>query len=65
MNEKINEISIALLQTQRSHIETLLAVIKKLQEEMKLSLECDNEDRIQIINELIWWIDQLEEAENE
>ncbi len=59
MNEKINEISIALLQTQRSHIDTLLAIIKRLQKEMKLSLECDDEDRIQIINELIEWIDKL------
>ena len=59
MNEKINEISIALLQTQRSHIDTLLAIIKHLQKEIKLSLECDDEDRTQIINELIEWIDKL------
>lgn len=63
MSEKINEISIALLQTQRSHIETLIAIIKYLQKEMKLSLECDDEDRIQIISELIFWIDKLLEEE--
>ena len=63
MSEKINEISIELLKIQRSHIETLLAIIKHLQEKMILSLDCDDEDRIQIINELIFYIDQLVEEE--
>jgi hypothetical protein len=65
MNEKINEISIALLQTQRSHIDTLLAIIKHLQKEMKLSLKCDHKERVQIINELIWWINKLFEGEGQ
>lgn len=49
--------------TQRSHIDILLAIIKHLQKEMKLSLECDDEERKQIINELIVWIDKLMEEE--
>lgn len=56
MNE---EQFLGLIQTQRSHIDTLFLIIKQLQKEMKLSLECDDEDRIQIINELIEWIDKL------
>lgn len=54
---------LALIQTQRDHIDTLLLIIKHLQKEMKLSLECDDEERKQIINELIVWIDKLMEEE--
>ena len=49
----------ALISTQRDHIDTLLKIIKRLQEDMILSLECDDEDRVEIIKELIWWIDKL------
>ena len=54
---------LALIETQRDHIDTLLKIIKQLQKEMILSLECDDEERIQIINELIWWIDLLMKEE--
>lgn len=49
----------ALISTQRDHIDTLLKIIKRLQEDMKLSLQCDDEDRVKIIEELIYWINEL------
>ena len=49
----------ALIETQRDHIDTLLRIIKRLQEDMILSLQCDDEDRGEIIKKLIWWIDKL------
>ena len=54
-----------LVSTQRSHIVTLLQIIKHLQRELKLCLykEIDEEDKNQIIEELIFWIDQLVEYE--
>ena len=54
---------LALIQTQRDHIDTLLLIIKHLQREMKLSLECDDEDRQIIIAELIYWIELLTKEE--
>ena len=54
---------LVLIETQRSHTETLLAIIKHLQKEMKLSLECDDEERQIIIKELIYWIDLLMKEE--
>lgn len=61
----INNNLIALIQTQRSHIDTLLKIIKHLQFELKLALntETQPEEKDQIIKELIYWIDQLMEEE--
>lgn len=54
-----------LVSTQRSHILTLLTIIKHLQQELKLCLyeKLNDEDKNQIIKELICWIDQLMEYE--
>jgi len=54
---------LALIQTQRNHIDILLLIIKHLQKEIKLSLECDDEERQIIIKELIYWIDLLMKEE--
>ena len=56
----ISDQLIPLIQTQRSHIDTQHKIILQIQKELKLSLECDDEDRLQIINELITFIDKLD-----
>ena len=50
-----------LVSTQRSHIVTLLQIVKHLQRELILCLdkETKEEEKNQIIKELIFWIDQL------
>lgn len=64
-NKELTENLKELVSTQRSHIVTLLQIIKHLQRELKLCLyeKIDEEDKNQIIKELIFWIDQLVEYE--
>lgn len=52
---------ISLEETRKSHVETLLEIIKHIQYEMKLAIDprIDREDETEIINELIYWIDEL------
>lgn len=55
---------LSLIQTQRSHIDTLIAIIKHIQEELILCIPTkespvDVEEQQQIIKELIYWIDLL------
>lgn len=55
---------LSLIQTQRSHIDTLIAIIKHIQNELKLCIPTkespvDVEEQQQIIKELIYWIDLL------
>ena len=55
---------LSLIQTQRSHIDTLIAIIKHIQEELILCISTkespvDVEEQQQIIKELIYWIDLL------
>lgn len=58
------QILLSLIQTQRSHIDTLIAIIKHIQEELILCIPTkespvDVEEQQQIIKELIYWIDLL------
>ena len=55
---------LSLIQTQRSHIDTLISIIKHIQDELKLCVPTketpvDVSDQQQIIKELIYWIDLL------
>ena len=55
---------LSLIQTQRSHIDTLIAIIKHIQEELILCIPTkespvDMQEQQQIIKELIYWIDEL------
>ena len=57
-----------LLETKESHIDTLIAIIKHIQDELKLCVPTketpvDISDQQQIIKELIYWIDRLLEEE--
>ena len=57
-----------LLETKESHIDTLIAIIKHIQEELILCIPTketpvDVSDQQQIIKELIYWIDRLLEEE--
>ena len=60
-SKKENETLKELVSTQRSHIVTLLQIMKHLQRELLLCLdeETKEEEKNQIIKELIFWIDQL------
>lgn len=59
-----NKDYLALISTQKSHIATLLAIIRRLQDDMKLALETKYEDeKNEILVELIYWIDKLMEYE--
>lgn len=57
-----------LLETKESHIDTLIKIIKHIQDELILCIPIketpvDVSDQQQIIKELIWWIDRLLEEE--
>lgn len=57
-----------LLETKESHIDTLIEIIKHIQDELKLCVPTketpvDVSDQQQIIKELIYWIDRLLEEE--
>ena len=63
-NKKIETLE-HLVSNQNGHIVTLLQILKHIQREMMLSLDeqTDEEERKQIIRELIFWIDKLMEYE--
>ena len=55
---------LSLIQTQRSHIDTQIRIIKHLQNELKLCIPTkespvDMQEQQRIIKELIYWIDLL------
>lgn len=54
----------SLLQTKESHVETLIAIIKNIQDSLKLCVvtkknPVDVADQQEIIKELIYWIDEI------
>lgn len=55
---------LSLIQTQRSHIDTQIRILKHLQNELKLCIPTkespvDVEEQQRIIKEIIYWIDEL------